>query len=103
MDNVTVAHPATIEADPFGGDVCAWAARRMEEAALGIRERRTEEELVEALIEEEERLGRAMSGGEVRGFALGFFSPTYTMSTFAEDLARARVVGAGLPIKDDAA
>jgi hypothetical protein len=74
----------------------------MEEASRGIPERRTEAELVEALAEEEIRLGRAMSRREISGFALGFFAPSYTaLSVFAEDLARAVPVGQGLPIKDD--
>ncbi len=91
---------------PTRTDVCAWAARRMEEFALGIPERRTEEELAEALIEEEIHLGRAMSQREVSAFALGFFSPSYDAAGglaagLDGGLAQARVVGRGLPIKDD--
>ena len=82
---------------------CAWAERRIAEYEAGIRERRTERELVEALADEEGLLGRSMSAGEVRGFALGFFSPGYETDLFAEMLAggAARVIGHGLPITDD--
>lgn len=78
----------------------------MEEASLGITERRTEAELAEALIEEEIRLGRAMSRREVLGFSLGFLAPSYesdSAGAFREILERvpARVGGQGLPMKDD--
>jgi hypothetical protein len=91
------AAPCCVEADP-----CAWAARRMEEASLGIPERRTEAELVEALVEEEIRLGRAMSRREISGFALGFFT-AYSVGTFREQLTRVPVTAIyqGVPIKDD--
>lgn len=56
---------------------CEWAQRRIAEYEAGIRERRTEEELVEAIALDEERLGRAMSSGEVRAFAVGFLLPGY--------------------------
>jgi hypothetical protein len=103
----TVPHPGgarLLEDDP-----CAWVARRMAEAALGIPERRTEAELVEAIEEDERRQGRAMSPGERRCFALGFFSPSYDLvgdcftseDLLGRALAQARVVGQGLPIKDD--
>ncbi len=102
--NDTVPHPGgalLLEDDP-----CAWAARRMAEAALGIPERRTEAELVEAIEEDERRQGRAMSPRERRCFALGFFSPSYDVvgclvAGLDGGLAQARVVGRGLPIKDD--
>jgi hypothetical protein len=58
-------------------------------------------QLVEALIEEEIRLARVMSEGEIRRFALGFFTPSYGGLPTVEALGRARVVGQGLPIKDD--
>ncbi len=102
MSTDTVPHPAgaalLLEDDP-----CAWIARRMAEASLGIPERRTEAELIEAIAEEEIFLGRAMTRRELSGFALGFFSPSYDVGgCFTEDLLdRARVVGQGLPIKDD--
>jgi hypothetical protein len=76
----------------------------MEEARRGIPERRTEAELVEALAEEEIRLGRPMTRREISGLALGFFAPSYTVgscASFARLLASARSVGQGLPIKDD--
>ena len=86
---------------------CAWAERRIAEYEAGIRERRTVEELAEALAEEEERLGREMAPREAQAFALGFFSPGYDTGLFAEMLTSsagaARVVGHGLPIKDDVA
>jgi hypothetical protein len=90
----TVHHPDVLASE--AGDVCAWVRRRMVEASLGIPERRTEAELVEDLAAEEERIGRELSAGERQAFALGYFSPSYTAG-----LAFARVVGQGLPIKDD--
>jgi hypothetical protein len=39
--------------------------------------RRTEAELIEALAEEEARLGRPMTPSEREGFARGFFAPEY--------------------------
>ncbi len=103
MSTDTVPHPGgallLLEAD-----LCAWIARRMAEARLGIPERRTEAELIEAIEEDEERQGRTMTPRERIGFALGFFSPSYDLGgCFPEDLLdRAQVVGQGLPIKDDA-
>ena len=91
MSTDTVHHPEAIAGDPF-----AWAGRRMEEARCGLRERRTEAELVEAIQEEEARRGYPMSQRERVAFAYGFFAPEYVA-----DLARAQVAGQGLPIKDD--
>jgi uncharacterized Zn finger protein len=65
-----VAHAAA--GDPF-----LWAGRRIEEAKLGLRERRTEGELAEAIAEEEDRRGYSMSHGERVAFAYGFFAPEY--------------------------
>ncbi len=42
------------------------------------RERRTAAELVEAIREDEGKLGRRMSQGEREGFAKGFFGVEYT-------------------------
>jgi hypothetical protein len=41
------------------------------------RSRRTDAELVEAILEDEERLGRRMSQGEREAFAAGFHGETY--------------------------
>jgi len=75
----------------------------MAEASLGIPERRTAAELIEAIAEDELRQGRSMTPRERNGFALGFFSPSYEVDCFTDGLARcsAQVVGQGLPIKDD--
>ena len=55
------------------GDPIAWAAG-MERVR---RSRRTDAELVEAIREDEERLGRAMSQGEREAFARGFHGEAY--------------------------
>jgi len=104
VSNRSVAPPAPTCAE-LTECPCSWAERRIAEHEAGIRERRTVEELAEALAEEEERLGREMAPREAQAFALGFFSPGYETDVFAEMLASsagaARVVGRGLPIKDD--
>jgi hypothetical protein len=64
--------PRTLAGDPF-----AWAGRRIEEAKLGLRERRTEDELVEAIHQEEARRGQPMTRSEQMAFARGFFAPSY--------------------------
>jgi hypothetical protein len=43
--------------------------------------RRTETELVEAIAEEEARVGRPMTPCERDGFARGFFAPAYRAET----------------------
>ena len=62
-------------------DVClalAWARTRIAESSVGIRERRTEAELVEDLARDEERMGRKRSRSEVVSFTVGYFAPSYT-------------------------
>ncbi len=61
-------HPATRAGDPI-----AWSAG-MERVR---RSRRTDAELVEAILEDEERLGRRMSQGEREAFAAGFHGEAY--------------------------
>jgi hypothetical protein len=70
--NDDTVHPETLAGDPF-----AWAGRRIEEARCGLRERRTEAELVEAIRAEEYRRGYPMTCGERMAFARGFFAPSY--------------------------
>jgi hypothetical protein len=60
--------PRTLAGDPF-----AFAAERRQLS----RERRTAAELVEAIREDEEKLGRPMTHNERVGFARGFFGPEY--------------------------
>src|SRR5215210_2201224 len=62
-------HPETLAGDPF--------AHACEERRQLRRERRTEAELIEAIREDEEKLGRPMSHNERVGFARGFFGPEY--------------------------
>ena len=62
--------PETRAGDPSSA---AWAAG-MERVR---RSRRTDAELVEAIREDEERLGRAMSQGEREAFARGFHGEAY--------------------------
>jgi hypothetical protein len=71
-DGHRTTNPATLAGDPF-----AYAGRRIEEARRGLRERRTEAELVEDLFAEEERRGYPMSYGERVAFAYGYFAPEY--------------------------
>jgi hypothetical protein len=61
--------PRTRAGDPF---VHAGEERRQLR-----RERRTEQELIEAIREDEARLGRSMTPGERLGFAKGFFGVEY--------------------------
>ncbi len=61
-------HPSTRAGDPI-----AWAAG-MERVR---RSRRTDAELVEAIREDERRLGRAMSQREREAFARGFHGEAY--------------------------
>jgi hypothetical protein len=61
--------PRTRAGDPF---VHAGEARKQLR-----RERRTEQELVEAIREDERQQGRTMTHGERLGFAKGFFSTEY--------------------------
>lgn len=61
-------HPARRAGDPI-----AWAAG-MERVR---RARRTDAELVEAILEDEERLGRRMSDRERVAFAQGFHGEAY--------------------------
>ena len=61
-------HPETLAGDPI-----AHAGERRQIR----RERRTAAELAEAIREDEERLGRAMTHNERVGFARGFFGPEY--------------------------
>jgi hypothetical protein len=68
VDDVRV-HRATLAGDPF--------AHAGEERRQLRRERRTESELIEAIREDEERLGRPMTHGERLGFARGFYGPEY--------------------------
>ncbi len=63
-------HPSTRAGDPSSA---AWAAG-MERVR---RIRRTDAELVEAIREDEERLGRAMSQGEREAFARGFHGEAF--------------------------
>lgn len=60
--------PETLAGDPF-----AYVGERRQLR----RERRTEAELVEAIREDEQKLGRPMTHGERGGFARGFFGPEY--------------------------
>ena len=60
---------ATRAGDPF--------AHAGEERRQLRRERRTEAELIEAIREDEAKLGRPMTHGERVGFAKGFFGPEY--------------------------
>ena len=60
--------PRTRAGDPF-----AFAAERRQLR----RERRTATELIEAIREDEAKLGRSMSHNERVGFARGFFGPEY--------------------------
>jgi hypothetical protein len=62
-------HPETLAGDPF-----AHAGRERQQLR---RERRTESELIAAIREDEERLGRPMTHGERVGFAKGFYGPEY--------------------------
>lgn len=61
-------HPSTRAGDPI-----AWAAG-MERVR---KSRRTDAELVEAIREDEERLGRSMSQGEREAFARGFHGEAF--------------------------
>ena len=62
-------HPETLAGDPF--------AHAGEERRQLRRERRSAAELVEAIREDEEKLGRPMSHNERVGVARGFFGPVY--------------------------
>jgi hypothetical protein len=87
---ITTTDPATIAGDPF-----AWAGRRLEETRRGLRERRTEAELVEAITEEEIRRGYPMTYRERVAFAYGFHAPSYRA-----DLSRLILLGAGDDVED---
>ena len=50
---------------------------RLEILAEIRRTRRTEQELIEAIREDEQRTGRTMTPSEREGFARGFFGPEY--------------------------
>jgi hypothetical protein len=63
----------SVDSRTRAGDPFAHAAGRRQLR----RERRTEAELVEAIREDEEKLGRRMTHGERVGFARGFFGPEY--------------------------
>lgn len=65
-------HPETLAGDPF-----AAAGERLGEATQIRRARRTHAEEVEAVFEEETRLGRPMTPGEREHFVRGFHSQSY--------------------------
>ena len=63
----------SVDPRTLAGDPIAFAAERRQLR----RERRTAAELIEAIHEDEEKLGRPMSHNERVGFARGFFGPEY--------------------------